>query len=143
MSDMSGKAADPATRLGLAAGDVVGELGYDDDSDANLRAGIESIIGSEILGGDADEVFDAVLVWWRDGDGDLADELVDAISSLADDGVVILATPRAGHDGFVSAGDIDEAADTAGLGKATSGAPAGQWTAVRLTRGKAPGKSRR
>ena len=143
MSDMSGKAADAASRLGLAAGDIVGELGYDDDVDMDLRAWIEAVIGSEILDGDADEVFDAVLVWWRAGDGDLADELVDAITLLADDGIIILITPRAGLDGFVGAGDIDEAADTAGLGQATSGIPFGSWRTVKLTRARSSGKSRR
>lgn len=143
MSDVSGRAADAASRLGLGAGDIVGELGYDDDVDADLRAGIESVIGSEILDGDADEVFDAVLVWWRAADGDLADELVDAVTLLADDGVVILVTPRAGRDGYVGAGEIDEAADTAGLGKANSGSPSGGWTTVKLTRARSSGKSRR
>lgn len=143
MSDMSDRAADAASRLGVSAGDVVGERGYDDDVDAGLRAAIESIVGSEILDGDADEVFDAVVVWWRATDGDLADELVDTVTLLADDGVIILATPRPGRDGNVAAGEIDEAADTAGLGKATSGTPAGNWMTVKLTRSRSSGKSRR
>lgn len=140
---MSGRAVDAASRLGLDAGDVVGERGYDDDIDEGLRSGIESVVGSEILDGDADEVFDAVLVWWRAADGDLADELVDAVTLLADDGVVILATPRPGHDGYIGADEIDEAADTAGLGKATSASPSGNWMTVKLTRSRASGKTRR
>ena len=40
-----------------------------------------------------------MLLWWRDGDGDLVDTLVDALGPLADNGVVWLLTPKAGRDG--------------------------------------------
>ena len=34
---------------------------------------------------------DAVLLWWRDDDGDLVDALVDSLISLGDGGVVLAA----------------------------------------------------
>ena len=47
---------------------------------------MEEQTGEEIVDEDSDEVVDVVLLWYRDGDGDLADLLVDAIAPLADDG---------------------------------------------------------
>lgn len=132
-----------ASRLGLAAGDVVGEVGYDDDVDEALRVDIENIIGTELLDGGSDEVFDAVLLWSRADDGDLTDDLVDVASVLADDGIVLLATPRPGFAGYIDASEIGDAANTAGLGQPSSGQPAGNWIVVKVTRSKAMGKSRR
>lgn len=143
VSGMAGKATSAASRLGLSAGDLVGEFGYDDDVDEELRSSFEAIIGSALLEGDADEVFDAALVWWRSDDGDLTDELVDVITVLADDGVVLLATPRPGHDGYVDTAEIGDAAETAGLGQPSSGHPAGDWVAVKLMRSRQSGKVRR
>jgi len=143
VSGMAGKATSAASRLGLAPGDVVGEFGYDDDVDEGLRQACESLIGSPLAPGDSDEVFDAVLVWWRADDGDLTDELVDVTSVLADDGVVLLATPRPGNDGYVDAAEIGDCAETAGLGQPTSGQAAGDWVTVKLTRSRQSGKVRR
>ncbi len=66
MSEVSGRAQGSlengvAVRLGLKAGDVVGEIGYDDDVDEDLRDAVEAIIGSELLDEDADDVLDAVV----------------------------------------------------------------------------------
>lgn len=143
VSGIAGRATSAASRLGLARGDVVGEFGFDDDVDEELRQSFESLIGSSLVPGDADEVFDAVLVWWREDDGDLTDELVDVITVLADDGVVLLATPRPGRNGYVDAAEIGDAAETAGLGQPSSGQAAGDWVTVKLTRSRQSGKVRR
>src|SRR4051794_37826435 len=66
-----------AERLGLKPGMIVMESGYDDDVDDELRDGIAEVIGEEMVDEDTDEVVDVVLLWYRDGDGDLADVLVD------------------------------------------------------------------
>ena len=79
---------------GFETGQLVQELGYDDDCDEALRAGIVKITGEELLDEDTDEVVDAVLLWFRDADGDLVDALVDAITPLADHGTVWLLTPK-------------------------------------------------
>ena len=67
-----------ADRLGIESGMVVMEIGYDDDVDDDLRDLLLERVG-EFVDEDTDEVVDAVLLWWRDGDGDLVETLVDAL----------------------------------------------------------------
>jgi Protein of unknown function (DUF3052) len=129
-------------RLGFTAGQVVQELGYDDDVDDDLRATIEDAIGGELVDEDYDDVADAVLLWWRDGDGDLVDVLVDALTSLADGGVIWVLTPKAGRDGHVEPSDIGEAAPTAGLSQTSSISAARDWSGTRLVAPKAARKTR-
>jgi DUF3052 family protein len=124
-------------RLGLTAGQVVQELGYDDDVDHELREAVEDHIGAELVDEDYDDVADAVLLWWRDGDGDLVDVLVDALSSLADGGVIWVLTPKAGRSGHVEPSDIGEAAPTAGLSQTSSVSAAPDWSGTRLVAPKA------
>ncbi len=136
MTEVSGLAEAVAVRLGLKSGDVVGEIGYDDDVDHDLREAVEGIIGSELLDEDADDVLDAVILWWREEDGDLTDALVDAITLLADTGVIWLLTPKTGRDGYVEPSDIAEATRTAGLAQTTT-VPSGlQWMTAKLARAK-------
>ena len=80
-----------ADRLGIESGMVVMEIGYDDDVDDDLRDLLLDRVG-DFVDEDTDEVVDHVLLWWRDGDGDLVDTLVDALSPLAENGVVWLLT---------------------------------------------------
>lgn len=127
----------PAGRLGLKPSQVVQELGYDDDSDEELRESIIQVTGHELVDEDYDDVADVVLLWWREDDGDLVDALMDALTSLADGGVIWLLTPKAGRDGHVEPSDIGEAAPTAGL-LATSSVSAGRdWSGTRLVTPKA------
>lgn len=121
-----------ATRLGIRPGQVVQELGYDDDCDDDLRAAIEELAGSGLVGDDYDDVVDVVLLWWRDGDGDLVDALVDSLVSLGDGGVVWVLTPKAGRDGHVEPSDIGDAAPTAGLHQTSSISAAADWSGTRL-----------
>ncbi|MCQ4044625.1 DUF3052 domain-containing protein [Streptantibioticus rubrisoli] len=122
----------PASRLGFEPGQVVQEIGYDDDVDRELREGIEAIIGQDLVDEDYDDVADAVLLWFRDEDGDLTDALVDAITLLDDGGVVWLMTPKTGRDGHIEPSDISEAAQTAGLSQGKSISAAQDWTGSRL-----------
>ena len=112
---MSTSSPGVAERMGISAGMVVQELGYDDDVDDALRVAIEEGIGEEMVDEDSDEVVDCVVLWYRDDDGDLVDVLVDAIAPLADNGFIWLLTPKRGRDGYVEPSDIAEAAPTAGL----------------------------
>lgn len=121
-----------ADRLGLTPGQVVQEFGWDDDVDDALRAAIEEITGAELADEDYGDVTDAVVVWWRKGDGDLADMLVDALTVLDDGGAVWVFTPKAGRDGHVGHDEIQEAATTAGLHAMTTFAVADDWSATRL-----------
>lgn len=126
-----------AGRLGFAAGQVVQEFGYADDVDDDLRAGIEEIIGSELVDEDYDDVTDGVVLWWRDDDGDLTDALVDVRASLDDGGLIWIFTRKAGRSGHVNHSEIEDAATTAGLHATSTLAIAADWSATRLgTRGR-------
>ena len=121
-----------ARRLGIKNDQVVQELGWDEDTDDDIRADIEDASGGELLDEDADEVIDVVLLWWRDGDGDLVDSLMDSLTTLSENGVVWVLTPKSGRDGYVSPAEIQEAAPTAGLHVTTSAGVSKDWSAVRL-----------
>ena len=135
MSQPAGDAArvrHVAGRLGLREGQVVQELGYDDDCDEHLRESVVAVVGSELVDEDYDDVVDAVLLWWRDDDGDLVDALVDSLVSLGDGGVVWLLTPKPGRSGHVEPGDIGDAAPTAGLHPTSSISAGPDWSGTRL-----------
>ena len=70
--------------MGFAQGEIVLEVGYDSDCDDALRKEIAATVGTTFLEGSATEVVDAVILWWRDGDGDLVDELMDALTYLSE-----------------------------------------------------------
>ncbi|MCH9734119.1 MAG: DUF3052 domain-containing protein [Actinomycetia bacterium] len=130
-----------ARRLGIEKDQIVQELGWDDDTDDDIRADIEDETGGELVDFDSDEVVDVVLLWWRDGDGDLVDRLMDAITPLADDGVIWVVTPKTGKPGHVQPAEIAESAPTAGLMQ-TSSANLGNWIASRLVQPKSKAASR-
>lgn len=122
----------PSSALGVQAGQAVQEVGWDEDTDDELRASLEAACGSELLDEDADEVVDMVLLWWREDDGDLVDALVDAIGPLTDSGTIWLLTPKAGREGHVEAADISEAAPIAGLQQTSTISAARDWQGTRL-----------
>ncbi|MBK5305423.1 MAG: DUF3052 domain-containing protein [Frankiaceae bacterium] len=127
-----------AERLGIESGMVVQVVGSDDDVDADLMADVAARTGTELLtSDDSDDVVDVVLIWWREGDGDLVDALVDALTNLGDSGVVWLLTPKAGREGHVEPSDIGEAAPTAGLSSTRSTSAAPEWSGTRLVSPKA------
>ena len=120
-----------ADRLGIEPGMVVMEMGYDDDVDDDLRDAVIDRAG-DLVDEDTDEVVDAVLLWWRDGDGDLVDTLVDALGPLADSGVIWLLTPKSGRDGHVEPSEITESAPTAGLQQTSTVSVGKDWSGARL-----------
>jgi hypothetical protein len=117
---------------------VVQELGWDDDTDDNLRLAIEDCIDADLVDGDVGNVVDAVILWWRADDGDLVDGLVDALTDLVGGGAIWLLTPKIGRPGAVEAADITEAAPIAGLAQTTTAAVSKDWTATRLVAPKSP-----
>ena len=121
-----------ADKLGIEPGQVVGELGWDDDVDDDVRAAVEERCGSELLDEDADEVLDVILLWWRENDGDLVDQLMDATGPLAEDGVIWVLTPKTGREGHVEPSDIAEAVPTAGLAQTSNISLGSDWTGTRL-----------
>ena len=119
-------------RLGLDRGMVVQELGWDEDVDDELRVQIENSIDADMVDGDYGNVVDAVLLWWRDDDGDLVDALVDSLTDLVDNGVIWLLTPKVGRPQAVDPSDIAEAAPIAGLSTTTTAPVSRDWAATRL-----------
>ncbi|MCW2601734.1 MAG: hypothetical protein JWM02_3563 [Frankiales bacterium] len=109
-----------------------------EDVDTALLDDIASRTGTELIySDDSDDVVDVVVLWWREGDGDLVDALVDSLTNLGDSGVVWLLTPKAGRAGHVEPSDIDEAAPTAGLSSTRSTSAAPEWSGTRLVAPKA------
>ncbi|ARF55164.1 MULTISPECIES: DUF3052 domain-containing protein [Streptomyces] len=131
-ADHAEERTNPAARLGFEPGQVVQEIGYDDDVDQDLREGIEAVIGQDLVDEDYDDVADVVLLWFRDEDGDLTDALVDAIGLIDEGGRIWLLTPKTGREGYIEPSDINEAAQTAGLSQTKSINAAKDWTGSRL-----------
>ena len=123
--------------MGLAKDDLILEVGRDSDCDSTLRDQIMAITGTQFLEGSTTEVVDAVIIWWRDGDGDLVDELMDALTYLSETGPIWVMTPKVGRDGHVEPSDIQDAAPIAGLSVTSTIALAKDWTATRLVARKA------
>ncbi|MGW2787385.1 DUF3052 domain-containing protein [Streptomyces populi] len=131
-ADHAEERTNPAARLGFEPGQVVQEIGFDDDVDHELREGIESLIGQDLVDEDYDDVADVVLLWFRDEDGDLTDALVDVIGLLEDGGMIWLLTPKTGRDGYVEPSDISDAVRTAGLSQTKSISVGKEWSGTRL-----------
>lgn len=118
--------------MGFAARELILEVGYGSDCDDVLRSEIVAITGTQLLEGETTEVVDAVILWWRDGDGDLVDELMDALTYLAETGPIWVLTPKLGRDGHVESSDIQDAAPIAGLSQTSTIALAQDWAGTRL-----------
>lgn len=132
---------DRVKKLGLTPGQVVQEFGYDSDVDHALRDAIEEITGSDLLDEDADEVVDVVLLWWRDGDGDLVDMLVDTLATLTSGGTVWLLAPKVGREGHIDPAEVEEAAPSVGLHATNTASIGDDWSAMRLVQPKGSRRS--
>ena len=118
--------------MGFTADELVLELGYGSDCDENLRSSIREITGTDFLDQDSREVVDAVLIWGREGDGDLVDELMDAMTYLSESGAIWVLTPKIGRTGHVEPSDIQDGAPLAGLSQTSTMSIATDWSATRL-----------
>ncbi len=124
-----------ADLLGLALGQVVQELGWDEDVDDALRDDIMDIIDAEMVE-EPLEAVDVVVLWWRDEDGDVADGLVDAMTDLSGKGWIWLLTPKVGRPGFIDPASIAEGVTVAGLSLTSTANCADDWQATRVVRPK-------
>ncbi|MGW5001224.1 DUF3052 family protein [Streptomyces hydrogenans] len=122
-----------AERMGLLTGQTVVEIGRDDDTDPAIRDDSRRVTGDAPLDEGSGVRADAVLYWWREGDGDLASELTEAVEALSGRGPVWLLTPKPRHPGHTPAPDVVEAAEDADLHH-TAEADLGAWTGHRLAR---------
>jgi len=123
--------------MGFKEGDLILEVGHASDCDESLRKQVCEITKSQFVDSDFQEVVDGVIIWWRDGDGDLVDELMDALTYLSQTGPIWVLTPKVGRDGHVEPSDIQDAAPTAGLSQTSSISIAPDWSATRLVARKA------
>ncbi len=118
--------------MGFEPGELVLEVGGGSDVDQSLRESIVADTGNALIEDETNEVVDAVIIWWRDGDGDLEDELVDALTYLSESGSIWVLTPKAGREGHVEPSDIQDAAPNVGLSQTSTFSVATDWTATRL-----------
>ena len=123
--------------MGFKEGDLILEVGRASDCDESLREQVCAITKSQFVDSDFQEVVDGVIIWWRDGDGDLVDELMDALTYLSQTGPIWVLTPKVGRDGHVEPSDIQDAAPTAGMSQTSSLSIAPDWSATRLVARKA------
>ncbi|MGA4507184.1 DUF3052 domain-containing protein [Propionibacteriaceae bacterium G1746] len=119
--------------MGFEEGMVVQELGWDSDVDEDLRNLVMDAIDDELVD-EAVEAVDAVLLWWRLEDGEVADGLVDSLTDLSSTGVIWLMTPKVGRDGHIDAKDIAEAANTAGLSLTSPVDMSDHWQVQKVVR---------
>lgn len=117
---------------------AVQEVGWDTDVDDAFRGDVEVAVGAALEDEDYSGVTDAVVLWWREEDGDLADGLVDVLSTLEDDGFIVLLTPRTGRPGEVSVSDVEEATRVTGLHANGAVAVGPDWNAARLSPSRGP-----
>ena len=122
-----------AAKLGFEPDTVIQELGWDDDVDEDMRVAIEELTGNDLVDGDHGDVVDGVILWWRDGDGDLVDALVDTLRDIVEGGPVWLFTPKVGRPGYVEGADISEAAPVAGLSTTTTSSASDEWASTKLS----------
>ena len=137
MDNAEGKdhAVSGADLLGFEMGMLVQEVGWDEDVDADLRDDIMDTIDAEMVE-EPLEAVDAVVLWWREEDGDVADGLVDAMTDLAEAGPIWLFTPKVGRPGFISAASIAEGVTVAGLTLTKTASVAPDWQATKVLRPK-------
>ena len=109
--------------MGFQEGDLVLEIGRDDDCDQSIRDAITEITKTALIDEETTEVVDAVLLWWRDGDGDLVDDLVDALTYLSE--------TKIGREGHVDPSDIKDAIPNVGLSQTSTISIAADWSATR------------
>ena len=121
-----------ADRLGISPGMLVQEVGRDDDVDADLVDAIVAREGTELVDEGSDDVVDVVLLWFREDDGDLVDQLMDARTRLDNNGAIWVLTPKSGRAGHVEPSDIIDAAPTAGLTQTSTVPVSRDWTATKL-----------
>ena len=122
---------------GFEKGQIILEVGQGSDCDEDFRKQLIEITGEPLIENETSEVVDAVLIWFREDDGDLADELVDALTYLSESGPIWVLTPKVGREGHVHPSDIQDAANTAGLSQTSTIAAAPNWSATKIVHRKA------
>ncbi len=116
-------------------GQNVWEMGYGEDVDMDFREQITLVTGRMPINASTagDGSADAVLLWFREEDGDLIDAVVNATELTGEDQMIFLATPKTGRDGSVESSAISEAAEAAGVSQQRSPISIGlDWAGTQL-----------
>lgn len=121
--------------MGLSAGQIVQELGWDSDVDERVRADVMDAIEGDLVE-EVDDAVDVVLLWWRSEDGDVVDGLVDSLTDLTPEGYIWLLTPKVGRPGAVDPADLAEGVSTAGMALTSTVSAGPDWQAHRVVRPK-------
>ena len=121
--------------LGLSAGQIVQELGWDEDVDEGVRSSIMDAIEGDLVE-EVEDAVDVVVLWWRSDDGDVVDGLVDSLTDLTPDGYIWLMTPKVGRSGAVDPADLAEGASTAGMALTSTVSAGPDWQAHKVVRPK-------
>lgn len=121
--------------MGLSAGQIVQELGWDSDVDESVRAEVMDAIEGDLVE-EVDDAVDVVLLWWRSEDGDVVDGLVDSLTDLTPEGYIWLLTPKVGRPGAVDPADLAEGVSTAGMALTSTVTAGPSWQAHKVVRPK-------
>ena len=141
-ADHAEERTNPAARLGFQPGQVVQELGYDDDAEQDsVRESRPSRVRSSSTR--TTTTWPSVMLWFREEDGDLTDALVDATTMIDAGSPVWLLTPKTGREGYVEPSEIGEAAQTAGLAQTSTVNAGKDWSGSRLVTPKAARSGKR
>jgi len=111
---------------------VVQEFGFDADVCEALRAGIEAATGEKLVDEDFGDVTDFAIVWFRDGDDDLADLLMDVQALLDSGSQVLLLTPKPGRTGHVPPHTVQEGSSLGGMHATSTFVVDADWAATVL-----------
>lgn len=131
-ADMEADGPGVVERIGFQAEQIVQEFGWDSDVDDDFRFAVEDVVGSDLEDEDYTGETDAVILWFRAGDGDLTDSLITLVGVLQEGGFVVALTPKDRDDGAVDPAEIDEASATAGLHTAGAFHASKTWRATKL-----------
>jgi len=114
---------------------VVEELGWDEDADEGLRQAVMELIDADLVE-ESLQAVDAVILWLRDGDGDVMDLLIDSLVDLGPEGFLWVLTPKIGRAGHVPQSDLAEGVVAAGLSLTISASVSKDWSAHKVVRPK-------
>lgn len=127
--------AEVAKKIGLDSDAIVQELGWDEDVDESFREAVSELLSSPIEDETYDGIVDATVLWWRASDGDLFDGLLDVLTTLDEDGFVLLCVPKMGSDEHVDAVEVREACEQSGMRVSSPIKFPSEWSMTKLIAG--------
>ncbi|MER7754889.1 DUF3052 family protein [Kitasatospora sp. NPDC097643] len=129
MAGSGDERADRATRLGFEPGMVVREIGYGPDIDHDLHDSVNTVSCLDLFDMDFEGLADAILLWFRAEDDDLADTLAYALDELGlgERGLLWLLTPKPGRAGDVEPSAVETATRARGLSRTETISVAEHW----------------